>query len=147
MCTAAEVLKGAIAAVLGFPIGRSTTNVKLSEGNKGRLAVRTGSDKEPQGEKMLQALTLANDIVRRDVPCRLFAMSRADAEAAYGSAMYDSFEAPSHVTELSLVYIEGVNFHASPNRFLTSTGSVGRIAITKTTFRATKQELEVCFDV
>ena len=39
-----------------------------------------------------QALALANSTVERDLPCSLFTMPRADAEAAYGDAMYDGFE-------------------------------------------------------
>lgn len=39
MTTALEVMKGSLAAVLGFPIGKSTIGGRISEGNKGRITV------------------------------------------------------------------------------------------------------------
>lgn len=39
MTTALEVVKGALSAALGFPIGRSTIGSKIIEGNKARITV------------------------------------------------------------------------------------------------------------
>lgn len=39
MTTALEVVKGALAAVIGFPIGKSTIGSRISEGNKARITV------------------------------------------------------------------------------------------------------------
>lgn len=39
MTTALELVKGALAAVIGFPIGKSTIGSRISEGNKARITV------------------------------------------------------------------------------------------------------------
>ena len=39
MTTALEVVKGALSAVIGFPIGKSTIGSRISEGNKARITV------------------------------------------------------------------------------------------------------------
>lgn len=42
MTTALEIVKGALAAVIGFPIGKSTIGSRISEGNKARITVVSG---------------------------------------------------------------------------------------------------------
>lgn len=44
MTTALEIVKGALAAVIGFPIGKSTIGSRISEGNKARITVVSGSE-------------------------------------------------------------------------------------------------------
>lgn len=44
MTTALELVKGALAAVLGFPVGKSTVGSRISEGNKARITVVSGRD-------------------------------------------------------------------------------------------------------
>lgn len=39
MTTALEIVKGALSAVIGFPIGKSTVGSRISEGNKARITV------------------------------------------------------------------------------------------------------------
>lgn len=39
MTTALEIVKGALSAVIGFPIGKSTIGSRISEGNKARITV------------------------------------------------------------------------------------------------------------
>ena len=39
MTTALEIVKGALSAVIGFPIGKSTIGSRISDGNKARITV------------------------------------------------------------------------------------------------------------
>lgn len=39
MTTALEIVKGALCAVVGFPVGKSTVGSRISEGNKARITV------------------------------------------------------------------------------------------------------------
>jgi hypothetical protein len=56
-------------------------------------------------------------------------MLRSEAEALYGECMYDKFEVPAEVTELSMVHIQGLSLHATPNKCLPSTKAVGSIQV------------------
>ncbi|CAM9438621.1 unnamed protein product [Discosporangium mesarthrocarpum] len=147
MYTAIELVKGALSAVIGFPLGRSTIGSKISEGNRGRITVSTGRSDKPTTEQIQAVVDLVNDTIDRNVPCFKINMSRAQAELLYGTTMYDRFEVPADVTELTLFYVKGLILHATPHPHLPSTGAVGKVAVTKQKFRAQKQELEVMFDV
>ena len=74
-------------------------------------------------------LTRLRSLLSQDLPCFSVRMLRADAEAAYGELMYDKFEVPAAVTELTLVYIPGVTLHASPNTCAPSTGIISAIQV------------------
>lgn len=146
MTTAMEVMKGSLAAVLGFPIGKSTIGGRISEGNKGRITVFTGRT-TPTAAQTQAVMDHANELIAKDLPCCRFSMLRSEAESTYGTAMYDKADVPAHVTELSMLYIEGVVLHSVQHQSLPSTGGVGKITVTKQKFREAKQELEVQFDV
>ena len=47
---------------------------------------------------------------------------------------YDVAEPPAQVTELSLLYIEGLVLHSQLHPCLASTGGVGKVAVTKVRF-------------
>eukprot|EP00904_Undaria_pinnatifida_P013005 jgi/Undpi1/8835/HiC_scaffold_25.g11297.m1 len=147
MTTALEVVKGALAAVIGFPIGKSTIGSRISEGNKARITVKTGRAEAPTAAQMQKVVDVVSDAIAKDLPCGRFSMERGEAETTYASAMYDVAEPPAHVTELNLLYIEGLVLHSQLHPCLTSTGGVGKVAVTKQKFRINKQELEVMFDV
>jgi tryptophanyl-tRNA synthetase len=144
LSTALEVVKGCLSGVLGFPLGRTTLGVKCIEGNKARITVKSPA---PTTEAMLQAQEAINAAIDRDLPCYTIAMPRSEAERLYGEAMYDKFEVPASVTELTLFYLENIALHATPHSCLPSTGGVGRVQITKQKYRANKNELEVYFDI
>jgi Ser-tRNA(Ala) deacylase AlaX len=65
----------------------------------------------------------------QDLPCYTVTMLRSEAESLYGECMYDKFEVPAEVTELSMVYIQGLSLHATPNKCLPSTKGVGSIQV------------------
>eukprot|EP00953_Heterococcus_sp_UTEX-ZZ885_P039034 20024-Heterococcus_DN1.PRE.5 len=162
-------VRGALSAVLGFPLGRSTLGSKISEGDHGRITVQLANSTKPTSEAMLQVQELVSDTIAKNLPCYTVTMLRSEAEALYGECMYDKFEVPAEVTELSMVYIQGLSLHATPNKCLPSTKAVGSIqcevqlnstvgrlhhqtpiavhCITQEKFRASKCELEVMFDV
>ncbi|CAN0055485.1 unnamed protein product, partial [Choristocarpus tenellus] len=88
MFTALELVKGSLAAVIGFPLGRSTIGRKISEGNKARITVSTGRSEAPTAEQMQAVVDLVNSTIDKDVPCYKIEMLRAEADANYGTAMY-----------------------------------------------------------
>lgn len=58
MTTALEIVKGALAAVIGFPIGKSTIGSRISEGNKARITVVSGSGVGPIPVRRARAIGL-----------------------------------------------------------------------------------------
>ncbi|CBN78295.1 Tryptophan--tRNA ligase [Ectocarpus siliculosus] len=147
MTTALEIVKGALCAVIGFPIGKSTIGSRISEGNKARITVKTGKAEAPTAAQMQKVVDVVNEAIAKDQACFRLTMPRKDAESTYGSAMYDVVEPPAQVEELSLLYIEGLVLHSQLHPCLPSTGPVGKVSVTKQKFRVNKQELEVMFDV
>ncbi|CAM9346942.1 unnamed protein product, partial [Ectocarpus fasciculatus] len=147
MTTALEIVKGALCAVIGFPIGKSTIGSRISEGNKARITVKTGKAEAPTAAQMQKVVDVVNETIAKDQACFRLTMPRKDAEGTYGSAMYDVVEPPAQVEELSLLYIEGLVLHSQLHPCLPSTGPVGKVSVTKQKFRINKQELEVMFDV
>ncbi|CAM9659199.1 unnamed protein product [Ascophyllum nodosum] len=147
MTTALEIVKGALASVVGFPVGKSTVGSRISEGNRARITVKTGRAEAPTAAQMQKVVDVVNESIAKDLRCYRLSMARGEAEKAYGSAMYDVVEPPADVLELSLLYIEGLVLHSQLHPCLPSTGGVGKVVVTKQKFRVNKQELEVMFDV
>lgn len=54
MTTALEIVKGALCAVIGFPIGKSTIGSRISEGNKARITVVSVRHGEGLGSQRVQ---------------------------------------------------------------------------------------------
>eukprot|EP00640_Fibrocapsa_japonica_P004758 CAMPEP_0113948600 /NCGR_PEP_ID=MMETSP1339-20121228/71074_1 /TAXON_ID=94617 /ORGANISM="Fibrocapsa japonica" /LENGTH=141 /DNA_ID=CAMNT_0000955711 /DNA_START=40 /DNA_END=462 /DNA_ORIENTATION=- /assembly_acc=CAM_ASM_000762 len=141
-------MKGALSAVLGFPLGRSTVGVKFSEGNKVRLTVSTKPrGQAPTPEEMTKVMEVVAGKVAEDAPVYVVMVQRPQAEDLYGDCMYDKFEVPESVTELRLVYLESFSLHCSPHPVLPSCAGVGNVQLLKHKFRATKMELELQFVV
>jgi len=140
-------MKGALAGVLGFKLGRSTVGTKFSEGNKARLIVKINRDTQPTPTEMQAVMDVIQEKIEADEKCYCFTLNRAEAEEKYGDCMYDNFAVPAEITEFSLFYMPDLVLHCSPNVFLNSCGGVGRIEIQKHKFRANKQELEIQFVV
>jgi hypothetical protein len=82
-------VQGALAAVLGFPIGGTTIGTHYSEGNKVRLTVSVGSKAEPSEAQLLQVAKLIHTVVGEARPVYVLTLPRAEAEAKYGNAMYN----------------------------------------------------------
>jgi len=147
MNTAFLIVKAALSASLGFPIGGTTAGVHYSEGNKGRITVEIGRNQQPTNEELLLVAQSVNQLIKDDLPIYIFLMDRVEAEKNYGTTIFDKFHIPAEITRLSLAYIPGWIINASPSLFCHTTSNVGSISITKTKFRGNKQELEVQFEV
>ncbi len=74
-------------------------------------------------------------------PIQLFSVSRSEAEALYGSVIYDSAPVPADIAELGLVYIPGLDFNAvTPGAAIAAhTKSVGSVVIKKTKYSSKKR--------
>jgi tryptophanyl-tRNA synthetase len=142
---ASLIMKGCLAQVLGFPIGRSTVGVHFSKGNKVRITVCIGRDSTPSDQEMTKVIQEANAVVASNLNIDLFAVSRDQAEGFYGDAMFDRFEVPETITELRLISIPTLVLSCSPHPVSSNTGVVGTIELQKVKFRSNKQELEVQF--
>lgn len=85
------IKKGAIASVLGFPIGGSTIGTHYSEGHRVRLTVCIGQHQtvDPTEAQFVKIAETITQIVDANKPVYVLKMSRAEAEAKYKNAMYN----------------------------------------------------------
>jgi len=142
-----ELVKGALAGVLGFKLGRTTAGIKFSEGDKGRLIIDIQRDSQPTPAEMQQVVDVIQQKIASDEPCFTLSLARSEAEEKFQDCMYDKFEVPAHITDLNLFYMPGFMLHCSPDTYLDSCGGVGTIEFQKHKFRANKKELEIQFTV
>lgn len=139
--TALHILKGAVQKVLG---AKWTTGVS-THGSHGRLTVQF--DRKPTEDEIHRIEELANEKVRADDPIEIHGLTRREAEERWGNAIYDLFPLPEHIKELTIFELPGWNVNACNKEHTASTGPVGAIKISKARYRATKQLLEISFDV
>ena len=92
MNTAVAVVKGCLASILNFPLGRTTIGVNFPDPHTGRLTVITNSSNEPTAENISKLVNEVNKIIQENLVCYTFTISRTDAEKLYGNAMYDKNE-------------------------------------------------------
>jgi len=140
VATAAAVLRGALAGVLGLPIGRTCSDLQPtwnSEPGTGKFTMDLAKAVVPmpediEAQKILlgRVAAVANDFIKKDLPVVGFQMAAAEAESTFGEAMYDADFKGAGDT-LSLVSIDGlclmVNRSAGP--LCASTGSVGSVEV------------------
>lgn len=86
--TAMEVFKGALAEVLKIP-SRSTIGINFPEIGHVRMTVFTGRSEPVTEEEFKQIVDLSNAKVAENVACTVVQMTRQEAEAQYGQAIYD----------------------------------------------------------
>ena len=103
---AAEILKGCLVRVLGFPFGHTTCGVKYSEPGV-RVSVRIGAPDGqtpcPSADAFKAVLDLCNAVCAQALPVQFFKMSRADCEKKYGAlVMGRANEVPPGVDEVVL---------------------------------------------
>jgi len=139
--TALHVLKGAVVKVLG---AEWTAGVSVS-GSHGRLTVQF--DRKPADGEISEIEELTNAKIREDARIEVLELDRADAEEKWGDAIYDLFPLPASITRLMVFHLPGWNVNACNKEHTASTGEIGSIKITKSRFRASKQLLEISFDI
>ena len=89
--TALHVLKGAVQRVLG---AKMTTGTYVTV-THGGLTVRY--DRKPTQEEVATIEEAANGKIAEDAPVEVLEMSRQEAEARWGEAIYDLFPLPPAV--------------------------------------------------
>jgi tryptophanyl-tRNA synthetase len=151
---AAEILKGCLVRVLGFPFGHTTCGVKYSEPGV-RVSVRIGAPDGqtpcPSADAFKAVLDLCNAVCAQALPVQFFKMSRADCEKKYGAlVMGRANEVPPGVDEVVLVHVPGVILHAFRPDFdcAASTAGIKAFSIAKKPkYRGNKAELEFMVNV
>jgi len=146
--TALHILKGAVVKILGKEaMWTASTYVN---GKHGRLTVQF--NRKPTVDEVKSIEELANVKIREDLKIEVIKMSRDEAENTYGEVIYDLFRVPENVRELYIVIIRDSdgsiwNINACNKQHLTSSKSIGRIKLDNPRFRASKNLLEIPFDI
>jgi len=146
--TALHILKGAVVKILGEKaLWTASTYVS---GKHGRLTIKF--DRKPTQEEIKAIEDLANKKIEEDLRIEVKTMPREEAERAYGNIIYDLFPVPPHIKELSIVIVydrDGSiwNINACNKQHTPSSRYIGRIKLRKPRFRASKQLLELPFDI
>jgi alanyl-tRNA synthetase len=146
--TALHILKGAVVKILGKEaMWTASTYVN---GKHGRLTVQF--NRKPTVDEVKSIEELANVKIREDLKIEVIKMSRDEAENTYGEVIYDLFRVPENVRELYIVIIRDSdgsiwNINACNKQHLPSSRSIGRIKLDNPRFRASKNLLEIPFDI
>jgi len=146
--TALHILKGAVVKILGKEaMWTASTYVN---GKHWRLTVQF--NRKPTVDEVKSIEELANVKIREDLKIEVIKMSRDEAENTYGEVIYDLFRVPENVRELYIVIIRDSdgsiwNINACNKQHLTSSKSIGRIKLDNPRFRASKNLLEIPFDI
>jgi alanyl-tRNA synthetase len=146
--TALHVVKGAVVRVLGEEaLWTASTYVS---GKHGRLTVKFNRKPTPEEVKAIEEL--ANKKVEEDLKIEVKILPRGEAERIYGNIIYDLFPIPGEIRELSIVIIYDTdgsiwNINACNKQHVKSTRCIGKIKLEKPRFRASKQLLEIPFNI
>jgi alanyl-tRNA synthetase len=139
--TALHVLKGAVQRVLG---AKWTASVYVS-GPHGRLVVKY--HRRPTTEEVERVEEEANRKIEEDAPIEELEMTREEAEARWGDAIYDLFPLPPSVRRLRILHIQDWNVNACREAHTRTTGEIGAIKIRKCRYRPSREFLEISFDI
>ncbi len=149
---AAEILKGCLVRVLGFPFAHSTCGTKYTAAGV-RLSVRVGpaGTPTPSGAQFEAVVALANSVCAADLPVAFYKLSRQACAEQYGELVFArEGEVPASVPDITLVHVPGVILHAFRPDLdcAASTGAIASFAIAKKPkYRANKGELEFMVNV
>lgn len=146
--TALHVIKGAAVRVLGE--GAKWTASTYVNGSHGRLTLKY--DRKPTEEEIKAIEELTNRKIMDDLPVEVEVLPREEAERKYGDVIYDLFPVPPEVRELTIVIVRDKdgsiwNINACNKKHIPSTKYIGRVKLRKFRFRASKQLLELPYDV
>ncbi|KYH38643.1 MAG: alanyl-tRNA editing protein AlaX [Candidatus Bathyarchaeota archaeon B23] len=139
--TALHVLKGAVQRVLG---ARWTASVYV-KGSHGRLTVRY--HRRPTPEEMERVEEEANRKIEEDAPVEELEMTREEAEARWGDAIYDLFPLPPSVRRVRILHIRDWSVNACRETHTRTTGEIGGIRVRRFRYRPSRELLEISFDV
>ena len=139
--TALHVLKGAVQRVLG---AKWTAGVYVN-GSHGRLTVQF--ERKPTDDEFSMIEEEVNMKIRENAPVETLDMGRKEAEQRWGDAIYDIFPLPASITSVKILHIPGWNVNACKEAHTRTTGEIGRLEITDKRYRASKQLLELSFEI
>ena len=141
--TALHVVKGAIVKVLGEDAKWSTS--AGVNGSHGRIAVEF--NRKPTDQEIQEIQRKVDDKIAEDAEIETHELTRKEAEERWGDWIYDKFPLPESIQQLSVFYLPDWNVNACNKEHTETTGQIGKIRITKTRYRNSKQVLEVSYDV
>lgn len=141
--TALHIVKGAIVKVLG-PDAKWSTSAAV-DGGHGRIAVEF--NRKPTDAEINEIQSKIDQKIAEDAEIEIHELSRREAEERWGDWIYDKFPLPEHIQQLSVFYLPDWNVNACNKKHTQTTGQVGKIKITKTRYRNSKQVLEVSYDI
>jgi alanyl-tRNA synthetase len=139
--TALHILKGAVYKVLG---AKWTTGVSVND-NHGRLVVE--QDHKPTEDEIGEIERLTNMKISEDSQVEVYQMKRDAAEEQWGDFIYDKFPLPDHIREIQVFHLPEWNVNACNKEHTETTGQIGKLIISKTRYRNSKNLLEISFDI
>jgi len=141
--TALHIVKGAIVKVLGADAKWSTS--AGIDGAHGRIAVEYS--RKPTPEQLAQIQTKVDMKIAEDAAIETYTMTRKEAEQRWGDWIYDKFPLPETIQTVTIFHLPDWNVNACIKKHTKTTGEIGKIRITKTRYRNSKQVLEVSYDI
>mmetsp|Transcript_14402 Transcript_14402/g.20084 ORF Transcript_14402/g.20084 Transcript_14402/m.20084 type:complete len:251 (+) Transcript_14402:147-899(+) len=146
--TAVQIVKGAAVKVLGDgkPSNLRTVSCQAIKKGEGRLVVEY--KKSASAEQLQQIDKLANELIKKNLEVRSFAMAREEAEKKYGiENLYDKIQPPESIKELTIVEIPDWVVNSCLGTHIKNTSEIGSIKVIRQNFRDNKGELEIVFEV
>lgn len=141
--TALHIVKGAILKTLG-PEAKWSTSAAVN-GSHGRIAVEY--PRKPTPEQLEEIQTKVDMKIREDAEIETYTMTRKEAEQRWGDWIYDKFPLPESIQTVTIFHLPDWNVNACNKPHTKTTGQIGKIHITKTRYRNSKQILEVSYDI
>jgi len=141
--TALHIVKGAILKTLG-PEAKWSTSAAVN-GTHGRIAVEY--PRKPTEEQLEEIQQKVDTKIQENAEIETYTMTRKEAEERWGDWIYDKFPLPESIQEVTIFHLPDWNVNACNKPHTKTTGQIGKIHITKTRYRNSKQILEVSYDI
>jgi tryptophanyl-tRNA synthetase len=144
------LLQGAIVRVLKCPMGMTTLFTRGGNSTM-TIGVKTFSETAPTEEELREIFACANAIIAEDRPVQLCRLPKDEAEARYGSFMYENYQMPlpDTLTELRMAYVPGLFLSYLPEgcAILPSTGLLRGLELRGVKLKNKKRGPEFSFAV
>ena len=141
--TALHIVKGAIVKTLGQE-AKWTTSV-ATDGNHGRIAVEYPT--KPTDQELEEIQHKIDEKIEEDTKIQIHHLNRKEAEKRWGDQIYDKFPVPDHIQKLTILHLPDWNINACNHKHTETTGQIGKVKITKTRYRNSKQILEISYNL
>lgn len=141
--TALHIVKGAIVKVLG-PEAKWSTSAAVN-GAHGRIAVEY--PRKPTDTQLEEIQQKVDQKITENAEIETYTMTRKEAEKRWGDWIYDKFPLPDTIQQVTIFHLPDWNVNACIKKHTRTTGEIGKIHITKTRYRNSKQILEISYDI